>query len=138
MRAASESIGVSEPTFFVDRSFGGKQVVAALRAAGVRVEAHDDHFARDAKDEHWLAAVGEKGWVVLTKDLNIRYRAVEIHAARAARVALFIYRGKGSTGPENAKAIVAAVPAMLRLLDRTERPFIAHVTRSGHVELRSA
>jgi hypothetical protein len=31
------------------------------------VEIHDDHFPSDAKDEVWLAEVGIRGWIVLTK-----------------------------------------------------------------------
>jgi hypothetical protein len=37
--------------FFVDRSLGKRYVPEALRREGVRVEIHEDHFARDARDE---------------------------------------------------------------------------------------
>jgi hypothetical protein len=47
------------------------------------VEVHDDHFARDEEDRVWLQSVGEKGWVVLTKDQKLRYRPLEINALRA-------------------------------------------------------
>ena len=47
------------PTFFLDRSLGRKTVAEALRAAGAKVEMHDDHFAQDATDETWLKTVGE-------------------------------------------------------------------------------
>jgi hypothetical protein len=46
MRAAS-SRGV-KPVFFVDRSLGKHVVPGALRAAGARVEVHDDHFPQNA------------------------------------------------------------------------------------------
>jgi hypothetical protein len=63
----------SEPwIFLVDRSLGGKSLADALRALGDRVEVHDDHFPKDATDEVWLADVGAKGWVILSKDDRIR------------------------------------------------------------------
>ncbi|MGH7152226.1 MAG: hypothetical protein ACREIU_16085 [Planctomycetota bacterium] len=43
-----------------------------MRREGARVEVHDEHFARDARDEEWLGEVGRRGWVVPTKDQRIR------------------------------------------------------------------
>jgi uncharacterized protein with PIN domain len=78
------------PTFFLDRSLGKKMVAEALRAAGAKVEVHDDHFAQDAQDEVWLTEVGSKGWVVLTKDQRIRFRVIEREALKAAGVRAFV------------------------------------------------
>jgi len=69
------------PVFFVDRCLGRHEFPAPLRDAGLRVEVHDDHFADDCADEDWLPAVGRYGWVVITRDLKIRYRAIEKEAA---------------------------------------------------------
>ena len=44
-----------------------------LRAADLKVEVHDDHFAQDAPDPEWLAAVGKNNWIVITRDERIRY-----------------------------------------------------------------
>jgi hypothetical protein len=71
-------------TFFVDRSLGGKILADALKAAGERIEIHDDHFPKDATDELWLAKVCAKGWVILSKDDRIRRNPVERQAARLA------------------------------------------------------
>jgi len=43
-------------------------MATALRAAGLHVEVHDDHFRQDALDPEWLTAVGEKNWIVVTRD----------------------------------------------------------------------
>lgn len=96
-------------TFFVDRSLGKHVVPDALRAAGARVEVHDDYFAQDALDEVWLPAVGQKGWAVLTSDDRIRYRQAERSAAMAARVALFIFTGKRMRAAAIADALVRAL-----------------------------
>ena len=80
-----------EPSvFFIDRSLGKKIVAQALRDIGETVEIHDDHFAPDAKDEDWLVEVGKRGWIVLTKDDRIRYRATERTALASARVRAFV------------------------------------------------
>jgi hypothetical protein len=93
--------------FFVDRSLGRKVIPAALRAAGEEVRIHDEHFPQDAKDEVWLADVGKSGWVVLTKDKHIRYRASEIQALRAANVRAFVLTSRGDlTGAEVSQIFV--------------------------------
>lgn len=55
------------PVLYLDRALGRHAVAAALRAASLTVEIHDDHFAQEARDVDWLPAVAVKGWVVLTK-----------------------------------------------------------------------
>lgn len=123
------------PVFFVDRSLGKHDVPNALRAAGARVEVHDDHFPQDAPDEVWLPAVGRNGWAVLTSDDRIRYRQAEKSAATTAGVALFIFTGKRMRGAAVGDALVRALPEMTRLLQWERRPFIAKVTRTGSVSL---
>ena len=77
-RPSAASFGSKPPeplVFFIDRSLGRKIVAQALREISETVEIHDDHFAPDAKDEAWLAEVGKRGWIVLTKDDRIRLLA---------------------------------------------------------------
>lgn len=59
------------PTLFVDRSLG-KGVGHRLREGGARVELHDDHFGQNTPDSTWIPDVTARGWVILTKDKNIR------------------------------------------------------------------
>ena len=70
--------------FFIDRSLGVEPIKTELINSGLVVEIHDDHFARDEEDHVWLKTVGERGWVVLTKDQRLRYRPLEISALRAS------------------------------------------------------
>jgi uncharacterized protein with PIN domain len=62
----------AELVFFLDRQLGRHKMAGVLRAAGLEVEIHDAHFRQDAKDEEWLRAVGEKQWIVITRDERIR------------------------------------------------------------------
>jgi uncharacterized protein with PIN domain len=61
-------------TFFLDRQLGRHKMSGILRIAALNVEIHDDHFEQDAPDEEWLMVAGQKGWIVVTRDEQIRYR----------------------------------------------------------------
>lgn len=122
--------------FFIDRSLGRKIIAGALRKAGEDVQVHDDHFPPDARDEEWLAEIGKRGWIALSKDTRIRYRANELKALRAAKVCAFVLTARGDLqGKEIAAIFVKALPAMKRLVAKTRPPFIAHVSRDGSVRL---
>lgn len=125
-------------TFFVDRSLGRRVLVTRLRAAGLTVEAHDDHFAANTTDAEWLAAVGQRKWVVLSKDKAIRRNALERQALLEASVACFML-GRGELSAEQmASAFITALPRMQRVLRRFRVPLAASVTVTGHVSLLMA
>jgi predicted nuclease of predicted toxin-antitoxin system len=121
--------------FFLDRSLGKHIVADALRQAGAAVEAHDDHFSQDARDEEWLREVGQRGWIVLTRDDRIRYRFHERTALIQAGVRAFVLVRRSLSGPAMAAAFVQALPAMQRFVVRHQAPFIARVTQAGNVSL---
>jgi PIN like domain len=70
-------------------------MAAVLRAADLHVEVHDDHFRQDALDPEWLTAVGQKNWIVVTRDERIRYRVAEKQAIRRANVRAFVLAAQG-------------------------------------------
>lgn len=111
MRAHSSS-RVDPLIFFLDRSLGKYIVADALRQAGAEIEVHDSHFPQDARDEEWLRAVGERGWIVLTRDDRIRYRFHERTALLQARVRAFVLVRRNVSGPAMAAAFVNALPAI--------------------------
>jgi hypothetical protein len=137
LAAAPDSADVAtELTFFVDRSLGRGDVPNALRAAGARVEIHDDHFGQDAPDTEWLAKAGALAWLVLTKDRRIRRHRLELAALRAAGVGAFILTSANLSGSLMAAALVTALPKMLELAKTCPRPFVATITRTGDVTLK--
>ena len=122
--------------FFIDRSLGRRVIPNALRDAGARVEVHDDHFSQDAQDQVWLAEAGKRGWVVLTKDKHLRYRAVETNALMSAKVRAFVLTTRGDlSGAEIGQIFVKALPKMRRLCATDSGPFVAHVSRDGSVSI---
>ena len=70
-------------TFFVDRNLG-RGVVELLRRAGIRAEAHDDHFPQNTLDTVWIPQVVKRGWIVLTNDKRIGSDTLEIEALMTA------------------------------------------------------
>jgi hypothetical protein len=111
--------------FFIDRSLGVEPIRTELINSGLVVEIHDDHFARDEEDRVWLQTVGERGWVVLTKDQRLRYRPLEIGALRASHARVFVLTA----------VFLAALPHICRILRSRPGPFIARVSQAGHAAI---
>ena len=121
--------------FFIDRSLGIDPLRIQLTRAGLAVVIHDDYFARDEEDRIWLKAVGERGWIVLTKDQRLRYRPLEVAALRGSDARVFVLTAGNLRGSEIAAAFVAALPAICRILHSRPGPFLARISRSGQITI---
>lgn len=119
-------------TFFIDRCLG-KKLATILRARGLTVEIHDDHFAKDAQDVDWLPIVGQRGWIVLTKDERIAKRSLERIAVASARIKMFVLVSQNLSGKDTAASFTQAIPAMQQFIHANLAPFIAKIYRNGDV-----
>lgn len=117
--------------FFLDRSLGIEPIRTELAGLGLSVEIHDDHFARDEEDRVWLQSVGDRGWVVLTKDQRLRYRPLEIAALKASKARVFVLTAGNLRGAEIAAVFVGAMPRITRILRSHSGPFLARLSGSG-------
>ncbi len=117
--------------FFIDRSLGRKQVAQALREIGATVEVHDDHFPQTTPDVEWLAEVGQRGWVVLSKDERIRRTRIERAALEAAHVRAFFLTQQDITGQEMAELFSNVLPGMTKRAVSEPAPFVFTISRSG-------
>jgi predicted nuclease of predicted toxin-antitoxin system len=134
--ASSVSPQPPEERFFLDRQLGRYKLATALRAAGLSVEIHDDHFSQSTTDPEWLAGAGAKGWIVVTRDERIRYRAAEKQALRRARVRAFVFVAQGDLRAETlAEIFIKALPRIRRVIARKQPPFIAKISRAGDVTI---
>ncbi len=121
------------PVFFTDRDLG-KTFPGILRDAGLRVERHADHFADDTPDPDWLREIGARGWIAVTHDGRIRYKANELAAVVEHRVALLVMIGH----VRHAELAQGFVNTKARILDFVERhtpPCIAKVYRPAAGDL---
>jgi hypothetical protein len=123
------------PTYFVDECLGRHFVVEALKAAGALVEIHQDHFPSGAADTEWLPAIGERGWILLTKDRQIRRRELEIQAIVNARIRAFVLTTAELTGQEQADTFVRALANMDRMAGASRGPLIGRVSKSGGISV---
>lgn len=129
--AANSPSRPPEAVFFVDRSLGRIVVPAALRAAGATVVVHDDVFGADTPDEVWLEQAGGQGWIVLTQDQQIRYRATELQALLAAGVIAFVVVATGANGAELGALLVRALRRMRAIAAAEARPAVYVVRRDA-------
>lgn len=116
--------------FFVDRSIGRHIAVAALRAAGYEVVAHDDQFPQSTLDEEWLPEAGRNGWIVITRDKMIRRRQNELEALRVAKVIAFVVTAGSATGDEVAAMLVKHADRMIDLATGARPPAVFSLSRS--------
>ena len=133
-RSAASSRPQPEPTLFIDRSLGKHIIAERLRAEGMAVEVHDDHLPQNAPDEEWIALVGRKGWVAITKDRNVRYRTAELAAIRRHAARVIVIRMKNATGTEIADLLVRGRSRIARYAAKTPPPFVAGIYGSGTVK----
>ncbi len=124
----------TEPViFFIDRCLGRDKVPKALREAGARVEIHDDHFPQNIRDEDWLIEVGNRQWVVLTKDERIGYRTSQLLSIVQANVKVFVLASRNLSGDAIALTFVNTLPRMTKFALNNHPPFIAKIYYPGRV-----
>ncbi len=91
---------------------------------------HHAHFAEDAPDVDWIAEVGARGWVVLTRDKGIRRKDNERRAVKTAALRVFTLSGGNMTGEQMATVLVAQRARIERLARKQKAPLIATVSAS--------
>jgi hypothetical protein len=108
----------------------------ALAQLGIKHERHGQHFSPGTQDTAWLPFVGEKGWILITKDKRIRFNDLEKEAVLTYRVRQFYFTSGNYSGTEMATMLVAALPEIMGLCETQAPPFFASITKAGRVHLR--
>lgn len=122
------------PTFFVDRSLG-KAVGRRLREAGATVELHDDHFDQTTPDSTWIPDVTRRGWVILTKDKNIRRSRGEREDVLTAGARVFTLTSGSMSGAGMAQTFIDHLESMERVSASQTAPFAYAVGPSIFVQI---
>jgi predicted nuclease of predicted toxin-antitoxin system len=122
-------------TFFIDRALGKKSVPEALKSVGAIVEIHADHFVPDSPDVDWLPVVAQRGWVVLTKDVNIGRRHLEVIAIAQHRAKVFVLNSGNLKSKEMADIFVEVLPKLVIFSQNHEPPFIVKINRNGIISM---
>ena len=116
-----------EIVYFTDRDLG-HQFPEKLRAAGLRVERHDDHFGQLTPDPEWISEIGRRGWVALTRDTRIRYSPLAVETLMVSGARLFVIVGRLTT-EEAAAIFLRQRKRVERLLRKESKPFIGKIRR---------
>ena len=103
----------------------------SLRSKGVAVEVHDDHLPLDAPDEDWIALVGREGWVAVTKDKRIRYRASEYGSIEEHLARVLVLRTSNAKGPDIGRMLASSIDRIARFAAKTPAPFLAGIYGDG-------
>jgi hypothetical protein len=87
------------PEFYTDENAGTRAVRRRLTGLGYVVHSPAELYgsreeALGARDEDWLARVGQRGWVVIGRDVKIYERPAELAAYLAAGVHVFLLPGE--------------------------------------------
>ena len=116
---------------FVDGSMP-KSVADELRNIGKDAKAKRELFVDGTEDTKWLKAVGENGWLAITRDEHIRTRPGEKQAIIDHGAGCFIFTYKNSLKKAEIVALVLRyIEEMERVFATTRRPFIYTVAMDG-------
>ena len=112
-------------TFFTDRNLG-KQFGRRLRELGLLVEIHHDHLGYKTSDEEVLEYAASRGWVLLTLDSRIRYRAAEKEAIlRTGAAVIHLKISKTWTLLDQADHFASNISRVERFLSKHDPPLFA-------------
>ena len=126
-----------EFVLFLDENLCNCQpILKSLEESGVKYERHLDHWPAGTPDEQWIPKVGEKGWILLTRDQNMRYNELELRQITLAKVREFVILGGNLNKNELAELVAAALPAMMKVCGKLKPPFIVSISKLGSLALR--
>jgi predicted nuclease of predicted toxin-antitoxin system len=116
--------------FFFDNNVS-KKIVEGLKAFGEEVVHLQDKFPEDSADIEWLQYVGEKGFVLITRDERVRRNPAEMAAIRKFKVATFFLGGSHLDRCKLIQQVVRNWPRIKELSGRTQPPFAYRIPPTG-------
>lgn len=129
--AASGSV-----TFFFDENMPKRLAEAFSDDFGESVTHLYHHFGRDGiLDPAVLRYVGERGWVLITRDRKILRRSHERAVIEEAGIGAFFMNDSLNDFCSIVRAITHNWPEIKRLAQTRERPFVFLVRERGVVRL---
>ena len=109
--------------FFADRNLGVNVFPRILRAEGIILHLHQDHFPQAEPDTVWMPQVARRGWPIISPDIQLHRDRQEVEAIMTSGAAVFCLYGGDRTAAEQARNF----PQILQVLETTPPPFIAKV-----------
>lgn len=97
-----------------------------MRAAGVTLHLHQEHFAQAAEDTEWMPSVAARGWIIVSPDIRISRARLGVEAIMTSGARVFCLSGGHCTAAEQAANFLRCLSQIRQVVLRTP-PFIAKV-----------
>jgi hypothetical protein len=122
-------------TLYLCHNIDYDAVAAVLRQNGIRYKRHRDYFAGSTPDTELLKKVGKHRWILITADQKQRTRTLECEMIKRHKIRQFVFTSSevGDVG----ELLVKARVKMRKLCSNNEGPFVASISKSGNVALRT-
>jgi len=118
--------------FYLDENLCNcKPIEEVFQNANIKYERHLAYFRRGAPDSEWLSFVGQRGWIVITKDKGQRYNPLEKSELQTYLIKQFSFHSGNLSGPEMAEILHDNLRKIFNLIEKYPPPFIASLTKSG-------
>lgn len=117
----------------LDENICFPELQKVISDAGVSCKLLTDHFPRGTQDNQWLPYIGERGWILLSKDLAIGINSLEYLALTNAGIGAFFIRSREMPKRDIIDCVVKALPKMIRIVESQERPFLFKIYKDGTV-----
>src|SRR5947209_18719272 len=105
-----EQLRLDDFIIFLDENLDNcKPIMDALADGGITLKRHAEIFERGEDDDVWWTFVGERSWIVLTKDKRNRYNEWEKAAVRINRVREFYFACGNFNAAEMAVVLALAL-----------------------------
>lgn len=122
-------------TFFLDENLHGRVVPGILRAVGIEVEQHKDHFEQGLEDTVWIPEVARRGWVAVTLDVNTRKALVEVQTIVTSKARMIhMTHSKNASHKKYAQNFVNTLGEINAFVGKHQPPYVVMLTRPDKAE----
>lgn len=113
----------------------GRELPNAIEALGAEVRRYVDLFPNDptVDDVDWIPRVTARGWVIVTKDKNIRRDSNERAVLIAARARYVCLASANMTGKQQVETLTGHWRTIDGVVRTRAAPLLVSVTRDGVV-----
>ena len=121
-----------QSVFYLDENLCDcKPIHEVFDNEGLKYERHLAYFPRATTDPEWLSFVGQRGWIVITKDKSQRYNPLEKAELRKYGIKQFAFQSGNLSAAEMANILRVNMRKMFNLINKHPPPFVASLTKSG-------
>ena len=117
----------SAPTFYVDECLG-RAIALRLQTDGYDAKPFDEFGG--SCDAEFLPVIGQRNWILLTKDKNLRRNQLEVEAILNAGIRAFVVTATTLNHQQITELLLNAMPKICRV-SRQRGPFVYNITATG-------